>query len=395
MPLTMDSYDFKNKKALIRVDFNVPLAGEKISDDTRLRASMPTINSVINGGGIPVLVSHLGRPKGQRNEEFSLAPVAEWLRKETGKKVHFIEETVGENAKEQVRKSEPGDIVLLENIRFFSGEENNDEELGKQLAELGDVYINDAFGTAHRAHSSTHAAAKFFKDKMPGYLMKKELDFLGSALSEPKRPYTAIVGGAKISGKIDVIENLIGKADNILIGGGMMFTFLKAQGLETGKSLVEEDKLDLAKRIIEKAKSTSTNFILPTDTKAAKEFDNDAESKICSVEDIPNDMMGLDIGPKTIEEYNAVIIGSGTVVWNGPMGVFEMDNFADGTRAVAKALAVGTEKGAITVVGGGDSAAAINKFHLADSVSHVSTGGGASLEFLEGKELPGVKALAE
>lgn len=391
----MDSYDFKNKKALIRVDFNVPLAGEKISDDTRLRASMPTINSVINGGGIPVLVSHLGRPKGQRNEEFSLAPVAEWLRKETGKKVHFIEETVGENAKEQVRKSEPGDIVLLENIRFFSGEENNDEELGKQLAELGDVYINDAFGTAHRAHSSTHAAAKFFKDKMPGYLMKKELDFLGSALSEPKRPYTAIVGGAKISGKIDVIENLIGKADNILIGGGMMFTFLKAQGLETGKSLVEEDKLDLAKRIIEKAKSTSTNFILPTDTKAAKEFDNDAESKICSVEDIPNDMMGLDIGPKTIEEYNAVIIGSGTVVWNGPMGVFEMDNFADGTRAVAKALAVGTEKGAITVVGGGDSAAAINKFHLADSVSHVSTGGGASLEFLEGKELPGVKALAE
>jgi phosphoglycerate kinase len=394
MVKSIKDYDFKAKKALIRVDFNVPLDDSgNITDTTRLVSSLPTIEHILEGGGIPVLMSHLGRPKGKASPELSLKPVANWLEKRLNSKVYFAETTVGSEAKKTVDNAEIGDMVLLENLRFFAEEEKNDSDFAKKLSELGDVYINDAFGTAHRAHASTAAVAVNFADKFPGLLMQKELDYLGDALSEPKRPFTAIIGGAKISGKIDVIKALLGKADHILIGGGMMFTFLKALGHEVGNSIVEEDKLELADEIIQSAKSTDTTLHLPTDVVLADKFSEKATTKTSSIENMDIDMMGLDIGIDTIEHYNSIIIGSETIIWNGPMGVFELKPFEEGTKKIAKSMAVATEKGSITIVGGGDSAAAISKFGLSDQVSHVSTGGGASLEFLEGKILPGVKAL--
>jgi len=394
MTKSIDNFNFKDLKALIRVDFNVPLDNDNnIADDTRLAASLPTVKKVLNDGGVAVLMSHLGRPKGKPNKKYSLRPVTNWLIEKLGCEVHFAETTIGSDAEDKVRSAKAGEIVLLENLRFFADEEANDSDFAAHLSRLGDVYINDAFGTAHRAHASTHAVAKLFKEKLPGYLMQKELDFLGASLAEPRRPYTAIVGGAKISGKIDVIENLIGQADNILIGGGMMFTFLKAMNIETGKSLLEEEKIELATEIIDRANNSTTKLILPVDVVLADKFEENAQTKISVIKSIDQNMMGLDIGPKTIDEYKKVIAKSGTIVWNGPMGVFEMEPFSKGTRAVARAMAIATEQGAITIVGGGDSAAAINKFELAEQVSHVSTGGGASLEFLEGKELPGITAL--
>lgn len=389
---SLDSFNFKNQKCLIRVDFNVPIneSGE-ITDDNRIRQSMKTINKVISDGGIPILMSHLGRPKGEKNQKYSLKPVADYLSKTNS--TIFLDDCIGEKVKEEIGKAKPGDIVLLENLRFYNEEEANDQTFSKQLSELGDVYINDAFGTAHRAHSSTEGITKFMKNRFMGYLIEKELDFLGHSIANPVKPFTAIIGGAKISGKIDVIENLIGKCDYILVGGGMMFTFLYAQGYNIGNSIIEKDKIGLAKEILKKAEDSETKLVLPIDTKLAASFDNNANAIVTSVSDILGDYMGLDIGPKTINLFKNFIKHSKTVLWNGPMGVFEFSNFSEGTFELAKSLAEATKNGATTIVGGGDSAAAISTIGLDDEISHISTGGGASLEFLEGKTLPGISAL--
>lgn len=385
---------FTHRKVLIRVDFNVPTDENfKITDDTRITESLTTINKIIDDGGIPILMSHLGRPKGARNPKYSLKPVADYLENHFGYDVIFAEDCIGEPAEKAVKKAEIGQLVLLENLRFYREEEKNDPVFAKKLSSLGDCYVNDAFGTAHRAHASTAGIAEFFTDKFAGKLILDELEYLGKAVQKPSRPFTAILGGSKISGKIDVINNLMDKCDNILIGGGMMFTFLKAMDLEIGKSLLEEDRLELAKDIINRAKEKNINLVLPSDTVIADKFAADANSEIVSVENIPNNKLGMDIGSETISLFSAIISQSKTVIWNGPMGVFEMDKFAKGTFAVAEALAAATTKGAITIVGGGDSAAAIAKMNFKRKVTHVSTGGGASLEFLEGKVLPGIKAL--
>jgi phosphoglycerate kinase len=392
--LTIDNVDLKNKKVLVRVDFNVPLdENQNITDDIRIRASLPTINKIISEGGKAILMSHLGRPKGDRNPKFSLKPTAIRLGELIGKKVLFTDDCIGTEVDQKVESMKPGDVLQLENVRFHIGETKNDPDLAGQLASLGDVYINDAFGTAHRAHASTEGVTKYISTCAAGYLMEKELNYLGSALANPKRPYCAILGGAKISGKIDVINNLIDKVDTIIVGGGMAFTFFKAQGKQIGKSLLEEEKLELAAEILKKIGNSKVNLLLPVDVVVSGEFDNDSPSDTVSVDNIPIDKMGLDIGSETIKLFSDELLKSKTIVWNGPMGVFEMDNFAKGTFAIARALAEATEKGAVTVIGGGDSAAAISKAGLSDSVSHVSTGGGASLEFLEGKILPGVAAL--
>lgn len=390
---SVEEFNFEGKRALIRVDFNVPLTEDgKIADDRRIVMALPTVRKVINTGGIPVLMSHFGRPKGMRDKNMSLRPVAEHLN-QMGFNCIFAEDCIGSAATEAVEKAQPGDIVLLENLRFHIQESKNNDLFAFQLAKLGDVYINDAFGTAHRAHASTTAVAKFFPDRFCGFLIQKELKFLGEAIQNSKPPFTAIIGGSKISGKIDVINNFLEKCDNIIIGGGMAFTFFKAMGYEVGHSLVENDKLDLAKELIEKSKETNTNILLPKDIVCADEFSNDAQTLICDNDQIPADMMGLDIGPKAIKEFSDIILNSKTILWNGPMGVFEMPNFAKGTFAIANALAKSTSNGSVSIVGGGDSASAIKKSRLLDFISHVSTGGGASLEFLEGKELPGIKAL--
>jgi len=392
--LTIDQIELKGKRVLVRVDFNVPLDENlNITDDTRIVESLPTIKKIIFEGGKAILMSHLGRPKGGPNPKYSLKPTAKRLSELLGKEVKLAPDCIGDEVKSMVNQMQNGDVLILENLRFHPEEEKNDPEFSKQLAELGDVYINDAFGSAHRAHASTEGVTKFIKICAAGYLMKKELDYLGAAVSNPKRPYTAILGGAKISGKIDVINNLIDKVDTLIIGGGMAFTFFKAQGKEIGKSLLEEEKIELAKEVLEKAKSSGVKFLLPVDVVVASEFNNESPSEVVNVDNIPSDKMGLDIGPETIKLFREEILKAKTVVWNGPMGVFEFDNFAKGTFAIAEALAEATSKGAITVVGGGDSAAAIAKAGLKDKVSHVSTGGGASLEFLEGKILPGVAAL--
>ncbi len=394
--LTIDQLDLKGKRVLTRVDFNVPLdENRNITDDRRIVAALPTIEKIIRDGGKAVLMSHLGRPKGERKPEFSLAPVAKRLSELLDKEVTFVDDCIGEKAEKTVAEMKEGDVVLLENLRFYKGETKNDPEFAKELAKLGDIYVNDAFGTAHRAHASTEGVTHYFEQCAAGYLMQKELDYLGNAIENPRRPFTAILGGAKVSGKIDVIQNLFSKVDYLLIGGGMVFTFLKADGYEVGKSLVEEDKIELAKSILEKAETKNVGFILPTDVVCAKEFSNDSPSEVYDIDEIPEDMMGLDIGPKTIRNFKEIIAMSKTVIWNGPMGVFEFDNFANGTKEIAEALADATAYGATTIVGGGDSAAAIKKFKLEHGVSHVSTGGGASLEFLEGKELPGVAALTD
>jgi len=391
---TIDQIELKNKKVLVRVDFNVPLNENKeITDDKRIVESLPTIKKIIASGGKTILMSHLGRPKGEKNLKYSLAPVAQKLSALLNKQVIFANDCIGEEVKALADSLQPGDVLLLENLRFYKEEEKNVPEFAEKLASLGDIYVNDAFGSAHRAHASTEGVTKFLPVAAGGYLMEKELNYLGKAVANPVRPFCAILGGAKISGKIDVINNLIDKVDTLIIGGGMAFTFFKAQGFEIGKSLLEEEKIELAKEILEKAKGTKLNFLLPVDVVVAQEFNNDSPSEVVKADSIPADKMGLDIGPETVKLFSEAIGASKTIVWNGPMGVFEMDNFAKGTYAVAKELANVTSKGAVTVVGGGDSAAAIEKAGLAGSVSHVSTGGGASLEFLEGKTLPGVAAL--
>jgi len=392
--LSIENVDLKNKRVLVRVDFNVPLDENlQITDDIRITSSLPTIKKIISEGGKAILMSHLGRPKGKVNLKYSLKPAAERLGKLIGKEVKLAPDCIGEEVKALVNKMNSGDVLMLENLRFHEEEEKNDESFAKKLSELGDVYVNDAFGSAHRAHASTEGVTKFIKSCASGYLMQKELKYLGAAIANPKRPFCAVLGGAKISGKIDVISNLLGKVDTLLIGGGMAFTFLKAQGKEIGKSLLEEEKIDLAKEVLEKVKNSKVKFLLPVDFIVADEFKNESPSMIVKADAIPSDKMGLDIGPESIKLFKQELENSKTIVWNGPMGVFEMDNFAKGTFAIAQVLADVTSKNAITIVGGGDSAAAISKAGLDDKVSHVSTGGGASLEFLEGKVLPGVDAL--
>lgn len=381
--------EVSGKKVFVRVDFNVPLADGVISDDTRIRETLPTIQYLIEQGAKVILASHLGRPKGQVVEELRLTPVAARLSELLGKPVNKVDEAIGSAVQAAVDKLADGDVLLLENVRFYAGEEKNDPEFAKSLAELADIYVNDAFGAAHRAHASTEGIAHHLP-AVSGLLMEKELSVLGNALSNPERPFTAIIGGAKVKDKIGVIDNLLNLADNVLIGGGLSYTFLKAMGHEIGKSLVDNEKLDLALEFIEKAKAKGVNFQLPVDIVVTDDFSADANTKIVDRDGIPADWEGIDIGPKTREAYAEVIKNSKLIVWNGPMGVFEIDPFSHGTRAVAQACA---ETAGYTVLGGGDSAAAAEKFGLAEQMDHISTGGGASLEFMEGKALPGVVAL--
>ncbi|MFD6438438.1 phosphoglycerate kinase [Peribacillus sp. NPDC060186] len=382
--------ELKGKRVFCRVDFNVPMQDGKISDDTRIKAALPTISYLTEQGAKVILASHLGRPKGQVVEELRLAPVAERLSELSGKDVQKAEEAYGESVQSIIENMGNGEILLLENVRFYPGEEKNDPELAKSFAVLADVYVNDAFGAAHRAHASTEGIAHHLP-AVAGLLMEKELAVLGKALSDPERPFTAIIGGAKVKDKIGVIENLLENVDHLIIGGGLGYTFIKAQGHEIGNSLLEEDKIELAKSFIESAKEKGVQLHLPIDAVVAAEFSPDAEAQNVDIDAIPNDKMALDIGPKTSELFADVIKGSKLVIWNGPMGVFEFDKFASGTRTVAEALA--EAKDTYSIVGGGDSAAAAEKFGLAEKMSHISTGGGASLEFMEGKELPGVVAL--
>lgn len=385
--------ELRSKRVLVRVDFNVPMSKEtegKITDDKRIVESLPTITKVISDGGKLILMSHMGRPKGEKNLKYSLRPVAMHLSELLDRPVLFADDCIGESTEAIVNDLQDGDILLLENLRFYNEEEKNNPEFAKKLASYGDIYINDAFGTAHRAHASTEGVTKYITKCAAGYLMQKELEYLSKAVSHPEHPFVAILGGSKISGKIDVIRNLLGKADKILVGGGMIFTFYKALGNEIGKSLLEEDRVELAKELIAEA---GNKLMLPVDIVAADKFENDAAYSTVDADKIPADKIGMDIGAKTISLFKEEILKAKTIVWNGPMGVFEMDNFAKGTFEVAKALAEATIKGAVTVIGGGDSAAAIAKAGLDKDVSHVSTGGGASLEFLEGKVLPGVEAL--
>ncbi|MCB1137366.1 MAG: phosphoglycerate kinase [Leptospiraceae bacterium] len=399
---TIEDVDVKGKRTLVRVDFNVPVKNGKVTNDKRLRATIPTLKYLLDHDAKIILMSHLGRPKGQVKAEYSLEPVREalqrLLKQELGKDidVHFCKESIGADAEKMAGDLKNGEILLLENVRFHAGEEKNDPELAKALAKLGEVYVNDAFGTAHRAHSSTAGITDHLRPAVCGYLLRDELVYLGGAITDPARPYAAIIGGAKISGKIDVIDNLLPLVDRLLIGGAMMFTFYKAKGMETGKSLVEADKVELAKKLLEKA---GEKLVLPVDCVISKQFDpeNMTVGKLDTIQitDMPADGIGLDIGPKTIETFAQILSPCKTIIWNGPMGVFEIDETAVGTFAVAGALARATESGATTIIGGGDSAAAIEKANLEDKVSHVSTGGGASLELLEGKTLPGVAALDE
>ncbi|MGE7876074.1 phosphoglycerate kinase [Peribacillus muralis] len=382
--------ELKGKRVFCRVDFNVPMQDGKISDDTRIKAALPTISYLTEQGAKVILASHLGRPKGQVVEELRLAPVAERLSELSGKDVQKADEAYGDSVQAIIDNMENGDILLLENVRFYPGEEKNDPELAKSFAALADVYVNDAFGAAHRAHASTEGIAHHLP-AVSGLLMEKELDVLGKALSNPERPFTAIIGGAKVKDKIGVIKNLLENVDHLIIGGGLGYTFIKAQGHEIGESLLEEDKIELAKSFIESAKEKGVKLHLPIDAVVTAEFSPDAETEIVNIDSIPKEKMALDIGPKTSELYADIIKGSKLVIWNGPMGVFEFDKFANGTKTVAQALA--DAKDTYSIVGGGDSAAAAEKFGLAEKMSHISTGGGASLEFMEGKELPGVVAL--
>jgi phosphoglycerate kinase len=389
---TVRDIDVKGKRVLVRVDFNVPLDAERnITDDTRIRAALPTIKYLLERGARVILASHLGRPKGQRKEEFNLAPVARRLEELLGQSVNKLDDCVGPQVEAGVRAMKDGDVILLENLRFHKEEEANDEGFAKALASLADTYVNDAFGAAHRAHASTAGVAEFVPG-VAGFLMEKEIEVMGKALSAPERPFVAILGGAKVKDKVGVISNLIEKVDSLIVGGGMAYTFLKAKGLEIGKSIVDEEKLDLAKELMEKAKAKGVKFLLPVDVVVADRFAEDADAKVVDVSEIPPDWQALDIGPKTREAFAREIADAKTVVWNGPMGVFEMKPFAEGTRRIAKALA---DSAAVTIVGGGDSAAAISEMGFADKMTHVSTGGGASLEFLEGKVLPGVAALKD
>ena len=392
---TIDDYNFKNKNALVRVDFNVPLNDKfEITDDNRIKAAIPTLKKILNDGGSLILMSHLGRPKDGPIDKFSLRHIQDYLSAELGVKVQFANDCIGDEAKQKAKDLKPGEVLLLENLRFYKEEEKGDKEFSKKLADLGDVYVNDAFGTAHRAHASTTIVAEFFpNDKVMGYVMAAELANAAKLLENPARPFTAIMGGAKVSDKIELIEELLSKVDNILIGGGMAFTFAKAEGGNIGNSLVENDKVDLAKELIEKAKKMGVKLILPDDSVIADKFSADANTQMADNHEIPDGWMGLDIGEKSIKTYKEVISKSKTILWNGPMGVFEMEKFEKGTHEIALAVADATQNGAFSLIGGGDSAAAVAKFNLVEKVSYVSTGGGALLEFMEGKDLPGVSAL--
>lgn len=387
--------ELKNKKVFVRVDFNVPLNEQlQVTDDRRIRAAIPTIQTLIQKGAIVILASHLGRPKKGYEEKYSLKPIVPVLSQLLNQSVHFAKDCIGEETNQQIQNLKSGEVILLENLRFYPEEEKGDLEFSKKLASMAEVYVNDAFGTAHRAHASTAVMAQFFTEKYAGFLLEAEVINANKVLNNIQKPYTAIVGGAKVSDKILIIQNLIQKVDNLLIGGGMAFTFLKALGYNIGKSLCEDDRLGAAKEIMQKAKELNVNILLPTDIVTAKEFKNDTEFETVDIQNIPSESMGLDIGHKTIEAYSKVILNSKTILWNGPMGVFEMDNFAKGTFAIAETVAKATqENGAYSLIGGGDSAAAIEKANLVEKVSYVSTGGGALLEYLEGKQLPGIVCL--
>ena len=391
---SLSDISIQGKRVLMRVDFNVPLdSSKKITDDKRIVESLPSIRKVVESGGRLILMSHLGRPKGKVNAEFSLAPVASRLSELLDCPVTMAKDCIGTEVMQQVLALQDGEVLLLENLRFHPEEEANDADFSRELASLGEVYVNDAFGTAHRAHASTEGITHYVQTAVAGFLIERELLYLGKALQEPERPFVAILGGSKISGKIDVLENLFKKVDTVLIGGAMVFTFFKAMGYETGNSLVEESKIELALKILEEAKAKGIKLLLPSDVIVAAEISATAAFHAEMVTAIPEGMIGLDIGPLTAEAYRNEILSARTVLWNGPMGVFEIDNFAAGTMAVAKAMAEATAKGATTIIGGGDSAAAVAKAGLAQEMTHISTGGGASLEFLEGKELPGIAAL--
>jgi phosphoglycerate kinase len=394
--LTIDDITLKSKKVLLRVDFNVPLDEQgNVTDDIRVRESLPTINRILDDGGRAILMSHLGRPKGKRKSEFSLKPAADILAKLIGKFVKLAPDCIGPDVRRMVDELKDGECLMLENLRFHNEEEANDEKFAKELASFGDVYVNDAFGSAHRAHASTEGVTRFIRPCVAGYLMQKEINYLDMAVGNPRRPYLAILGGAKISGKIEVIQNLMNKVDTLIIGGGMAYTFFKAQGLEIGNSLLEEDKVDLAKQILADASAKNIRLLLPIDCVIADAFDDSARRQVVGKNGIRPGWQGMDIGPETTKLFTGEIKKAQTIVWNGPLGVFEFDNFAKGTNAVARALAEVTKIGATTIVGGGDSAAAVAKAGFAKEVSHVSTGGGASLEYLEGKVLPGVAALTD
>ncbi|MDU5081082.1 phosphoglycerate kinase [uncultured Tissierella sp.] len=391
---SLKDLDFTGKKVLVRCDFNVPMDGNgKITDDIRITSSLPTINYLIEKDAKIILMSHLGRPKGEANKKYSLKAVADRLTELLNKEVIFAEDdnVVSSAVKRQIDAMEDGDVLLLENTRFRKEEEENEENFAKDLASLGDLYVNDAFGTSHRAHASNVGVSTYLPSAV-GFLVEKEISVMGKALESPERPFVAILGGAKVSDKIGVIENLINKVNTIIVGGGMAYTFLKAQGHEIGKSLLEEDKIELAKELLQKAKDNNVKLMLPVDVVAAREFKNDTEFKTVKIDNIPEDMMGLDIGDESIKLFSNLIKEAKTVIWNGPMGVFEMENFAGGTDAIAKAMA---ESEGITIVGGGDSASAVEKSGYAEKMTHISTGGGASLEFLEGKILPGIEAISD
>jgi phosphoglycerate kinase len=392
----VDSLNFAGKKALIRVDFNVPLDEQlHVSDDTRIQAAVPTIKKILKDGGSAILMSHLGRPKGGPEDKYSLKHIVSAVEAALGQKISFASDCIGEEAIQKAAQLAAGQVLLLENLRFYKEEEKGDEAFAAKLAQLGDVYVNDAFGTAHRAHASTAVIAANFSQKVAGYLMESELTNADKVLGNPERPYTAIMGGAKIADKILIIERLLEKVDNLIIGGGMSYTFAKAQGGSIGTSLLEADKLDFVLELMEKAKAKGVNLILPIDTVIADDFSNTANQGLVNKGEIPDNWMGLDIGPKTRELFGKVILESKTILWNGPMGVFEMESFDKGTKAIAEYVAEATRNGAFSLIGGGDSAAAVNKFGYTDQVSYVSTGGGALLEHMEGKVLPGVAALAE
>ena len=392
----LDSFPFQNQRFLIRVDYNVPMDSDlNITDDTRMRATLPTINKIISSGGSVVLMSHRGRPKSQ-DDSLSMRHLVAHLSDLLSQDVKFIDQCVGDRAVEASKSLKSGEVLLVENLRFHTEETAGDKDFAKQLSELGDVYVNDAFGTAHRAHASTAIIAQFFKkNKCFGYVMAKEIENIDKVVSGAKKPFTAIMGGAKVSSKITIILRMLEEVDNLIIGGGMTYTFVKAMGGEVGNSLVEEDKLDLALEIIETAKSKGVRLCIPTDSMNADKFDNDANKEYSLVGNVPEGFMGLDIGHQTAQQFTEVIEQSATVLWNGPMGVFEMENFSQGTKAIADALVSATQKGAFTLVGGGDSVAAINKYNLSEKVSYVSTGGGAMLEYLEGKALPGIAAITQ
>jgi phosphoglycerate kinase len=393
--LSIDTFSFSGHKALLRVDFNVPLNDQfEVTDSTRILAAVPTIRKVVEGGGSVILMSHLGRPKNGFEDKFSLRHIISTVEELSGLKVKFAADCIGQVAEDAAADLQAGEVLLLENLRFYKEEEKGDSAFAEKLSKLGDIYINDAFGTAHRAHASTAVIAQFFPvNKMFGYVMQGEIDAIDKVMLNPDRPLTAIMGGAKVSSKISIIENVLSKVNHLIIGGGMTFTFIKAQGGKTGSSLVEDEQLNLALSLMEKAKSMGVEIHLPIDAVIADKFANDANTKVCAVGEIPDGWMGLDIGPDSVKQFAQVIAASGTILWNGPMGVFEMASFENGTRQVADAIVEATSKGAFSLVGGGDSVAAVNQFGIAEKVSYVSTGGGALLEYMEGIELPGVAAI--